>query len=1422
MQSPSQWRNRKGNDGVNSTPANARIEELWTTANRLLRSESLSAAEEVATLLAELLKDEPPGRIATFSTPIYGEVVGFMAHVAYLSSDVAKADKLYEHALSELRKSPDTSRVPLGKALTMYALTLIERGRNAEVEAALREALPPLEAAALNQEDGALDLLRVVADRAHIIRAWKIAESALMAVIGASQKIGRPQTELAGYFGSLATVRLNDRRAMDALEPAQESLRLAREGKRPPKDVAAAALTLANVHLFLENYRDALTLTSEATDLAPDDPVVLYNARTLEAKALWADVPQQAIKVLTEAVEIATRTWGEYSKETVRVREDLAKRLSNLNRYREALPHWEFVAAVREYQFGPNSLEYGDVLNSYAIAVDQVGQFARADRLYRKALAIFRRQLGETDDNVLLVRYNLAELARVMGALERSALEFRGLEKTWRSLGKTEAVGFARVLLNFGLTLTSLGEFAEAREKLEGARMIRGKLHGSQSPEYARVLLAIAQLEYASHNYAAAIPLFEQAVAGTRGREEWTNTLETAEFGASCAKIHVERSDAAVERARAQLEKAAERHGPYSPVIVESSRLLALALLGVGRFSQAREILEQVDTGARIGLIEALKSEGEPNLRDAVRPLRDFQTLHLSLLLAGVARDEGAITKAYEMLISLRGAETTILRLRGRSSLQWSSSELQNKIQQLKKAITALELRPRSESSAAHIAADLQAYRDQLQNVESELLDRVGEFRLDMEFLQPALGTLARALSSETALVEFASYHRVDAQLDSPLGGPKQYAAFVVRGGSEHVHLFDLGPASEIDRLIDEFREAVITQPRRKVRDGEVVGWRAPGSVLAQLLIEPIHEAIAGVKKLVVVPEGRIGLVPLGALPTSSGFLMDNLEISYRFASRDVRVISYEEDWGVDGAAAVLGAPDYGLQTGAARSDPLDDEDFLSQFRSGQRFDPLKEAAAECCDIAKLLGIQPLLAQAATEAAVKTLDSPEVLHISTHGFVLERIAPSAVDGQTAAGRALLEDSMERSGLALAGANAFLDGAELPVDAEDGVLYASEVTGMDLMRTDLVTLSACQTGLGDVMSGDGVHGLQRAFTAAGARSVVCSLWEVPDKPTRTLFTRFYEEIFVKKRPRGEALQDVIRELAREYPFNLVAWGGFVLYGDAGVLTRHHPVRRLKFASFVLDSRRPPQMSPAEQVEDRIAEGMRLMNEGDATGALKALDSALQIRLVPAALRARVMYDRAVVLRQSGDLEAALETYDALDEMPDLPERFRALVVIDRATTYLLAENFEEAIETYSIGLAFTGLDFPRRAYALVNRGMAHGQLNHTEEALTDLDTVIDTPGMPRDQRVKAILTKAEMYLQLDRYEDAENELKKVDSFDLTPNEAAGAALLLGQAWAAQGRNDEAIAKLRNVLADEELEDRYRQFASGLLEQFTAKF
>jgi CHAT domain-containing protein len=182
-----------------------------------------------------------------------------------------------------------------------------------------------------------------------------------------------------------------------------------------------------------------------------------------------------------------------------------------------------------------------------------------------------------------------------------------------------------------------------------------------------------------------------------------------------------------------------------------------------------------------------------------------------------------------------------------------------------------------------------------------------------------------------------------------------------------------------------------------------------------------------------------------------------------------------------------------------------------------------------------LLRARPWLGGEALEGRLKRRRSPRILHLATHGFFLEdqRVAGTCQPGwreapcpEPLSGPAL-ENPLLRSGVALSGANTWLRGGSPPAEAEDGLLTAEDVVGLDLLETELVVLSACQTGLGEIHVGEGVFGLRRAFVLAGARTLVLSLWKVPDLATAILMERFYHNLIGRNLDRDLALSEAQR-------------------------------------------------------------------------------------------------------------------------------------------------------------------------------------------------------------------------------------------------------------------------------------------------------
>ena len=200
----------------------------------------------------------------------------------------------------------------------------------------------------------------------------------------------------------------------------------------------------------------------------------------------------------------------------------------------------------------------------------------------------------------------------------------------------------------------------------------------------------------------------------------------------------------------------------------------------------------------------------------------------------------------------------------------------------------------------------------------------------------------------------------------------------------------------------------------------------------------------------------------------------------------------------------------------------------------------------------------------AKEEYLTNIDAPRILHLATHGYFLEHES-QAVDVQSleiedddldmfefmygnSAMRKKYNKEMNplfRSGLLLAGAGSTLNGEILAKG--NGWLNAYEVSMLNLRGTELVVLSACKTGAGDVQNGQGVHGLQRAIRVAGVESLIMSMWDVDDKATQELMTLFYDYWIDKKMSKKEAFNKAQQKIREKYKHPYY-WGAFIMLGE----------------------------------------------------------------------------------------------------------------------------------------------------------------------------------------------------------------------------------------------------------------------------------
>lgn len=217
--------------------------------------------------------------------------------------------------------------------------------------------------------------------------------------------------------------------------------------------------------------------------------------------------------------------------------------------------------------------------------------------------------------------------------------------------------------------------------------------------------------------------------------------------------------------------------------------------------------------------------------------------------------------------------------------------------------------------------------------------------------------------------------------------------------------------------------------------------------------------------------------------------------------------------------------------------------------------EPLPGTKVEINGISEILKgkrweINALLGSAASESSLKAARNPRILHVATHGYFLENKLQEVNDDSYSFLRKnkAIDNPLLRSGLYLNEAGTILDktaGTNQPQVGE-GILTAYEAMNLNLNSTELVVLSACETGRGEVQVGEGVYGLQRAFQVAGARSVIMSLFMVPDEATQELMSRFYENWINKGMDLRQAFSEAKKELKKTRPEPLY-WGSFVMVG-----------------------------------------------------------------------------------------------------------------------------------------------------------------------------------------------------------------------------------------------------------------------------------
>ena len=328
-------------------------------------------------------------------------------------------------------------------------------------------------------------------------------------------------------------------------------------------------------------------------------------------------------------------------------------------------------------------------------------------------------------------------------------------------------------------------------------------------------------------------------------------------------------------------------------------------------------------------------------------------------------------------------------------------------------------------------------------------------------------------------------------------------------------------------------------------------------------LWKPITDKIGDAKTVYVSLGGVYNSINLNTLynPETGKYLIEEKDIRIVNSARDFVLMKERvKKQYTSTTSALYGFPDYNGNT-TSSADTADyfsanrdlDQIWIDSLtRGGMKASALPATKVEVDEIARSFQmngwkVTTYTGSDASETNIKKEDNPRVLHVATHGYFFEDIPMDKNDDRFLGmdRQRVVHDPMLRSGLLFTGANKTLQGEES--NGENGLLSATEASLLDLRETELVVLSACETGKGEVKNSEGVYGLRKAFSDAGAKNIIMSLWKVDDKVTQEFMTRFYEIWLNEKTTIREAFHRTQLEIKAKYP-QPYYWGAFILVGE----------------------------------------------------------------------------------------------------------------------------------------------------------------------------------------------------------------------------------------------------------------------------------
>jgi len=845
----------------------------------------------------------------------------------------------------------------------------------------------------------------------------------------------------------------------------------------------------------------------------------------------------KALPLYLEALENCEKSLGKENSEYGIRLNNLGGLYRIIGNYEKALPLCLEALENCEKSLGKEHSNYGIYLNNLAFLYQVMGNYEKALPLYIEALENCEKFLGKEHSDYGLSLNNLASLYETMGNYEKALpLYIEALENCEKSLGK-ENSDYGLSLNNLAVLYGKIGNSEKALplylEALENCEKFLGKEHS----DYGQRLNNLAGLYETMGNYEKALPLYREALENGKkslGKEHsdyavrlnnLASLYETMGNYEKALPLYIE----ALENCEKSLGKKNSLYGIYL-------NNLALLYNTIGNYEKALSLfLESIDNvnyniTKNFSFLSEKEKEAYFNMKSgkfdvfnsfALQTNKQFNNI-TTTVFDNTVRNKGILLKS-----------STAMRTAILSSNDTVLINKYNNWINLKKEIAKLYSVPIKKRQQ-----DPKQLEEQATVFERDLVKSSEEFSAFTQTLKTNWQDIQKALKPNELAIEFVHFQLYEKDwTDTTI-----YCALIVSPNRKQPEMIPLFREKQLEKIIGKFGGNNYSYINSIYGKNTEVN-----KDLYNLVWKPMEESLKGAKKIYLSPSGLLHKISFAAIAKEQNvYLCDAYQIEVK--SSTGKITEQKNQNQQMNTATLFGGITY-------------DTDSTTQ----KIWSYLEGTKTETQKIDKILkngeiDVVYFSNTTATEEEFKLMASnSNILHIATHGFfypdpkeIQEETEKNVEVGEiTFRGgsrgfgvNSFVENTnpLMRSGLVFAGANDVWSKQNKNDSIDDGVLTAQEVSNIDMRKTDLVVMSACETGLGDIKGSEGVYGLQRAFKMAGVDFMIMSLWQVPDKETEEFMASFYKKL-IKQKDIKKAFAETQKEMRIKYdPY---FWAAFVL-------------------------------------------------------------------------------------------------------------------------------------------------------------------------------------------------------------------------------------------------------------------------------------